>query len=114
MKSTFSVTAFSNRINNWILWRPGNSYWSPENVFQVWARGIESSLKMSHEWEKATITFNLNYHFTKSTVEKLFEASSLQLGKQLIYTPLHTGSASFTFKKDASYTCYFFHFCITF
>ncbi|MEM1135470.1 MAG: TonB-dependent receptor plug domain-containing protein [Bacteroidota bacterium] len=91
-ESSVKATVFSNRINNWILWRPGASFWSPENVQQVWARGIETALEAKKKWDKTQLSFIARYHFTRSTNEKQKSENDRSLGKQLIYTPEHTAN----------------------
>ncbi len=101
LNSRLKLTAFSNKISNWILWRPGNGFWSPENVQQVWARGLEAAWELEKTLPRGKFNLLLRYHHTKSTIEKAYEANRSNEGNQLIYTPVHTGSANFTFKHDA-------------
>jgi iron complex outermembrane receptor protein len=83
------------------LWRPGNSFWSPENVQQVWARGLETSWELEKTLPHGKFNLLLRYHYTRSTIEKAYEANSSNEGNQLIYTPTHTGSAHFSFRYGA-------------
>ncbi|MEK7254665.1 MAG: TonB-dependent receptor [Bacteroidota bacterium] len=91
------LTAFSNRVENWILWSPAGAIFQPENRRSVWARGMESYLEMnwkSGDWQVFTY---LNASLTRSTVEKIYrQETPALLGKQLIYVPVRQGNAGFT------------------
>ena len=97
IKNQFHLTVFSNRINNWILWQPGSTYWYPQNVKEVWARGIETSFSSSRKWENISIELIARYHYTKSTNEQHQNENDPSIGKQLIYTPIHKGNFNLMF-----------------
>jgi iron complex outermembrane receptor protein len=84
-----TLTAFNSRVENWILWLPGGSYWSVENAGEVWARGIEVIGEQSLKLGEVKIFFSESYSYTKATNEKkLFELDA-SYKKQLIYTPVN-------------------------
>ncbi|SMG40346.1 iron complex outermembrane recepter protein [Marivirga sericea] len=95
IKSMFSITAYHNQVDNWIQWIPdNNSQWRPRNIKKVLARGIETSASV--EFPVASeLKFEANgqYSYTKSTVQES-EGNQNEIGKQLIYTPLHKANAS--------------------
>lgn len=84
-----STTTYSQTINNWILWRPGPNFWYPENLRNVWSRGIETDLSLTHSWKGIALKANGAYTFTKATITEVAQGRDLSLGKQLIYTPAH-------------------------
>lgn len=86
---TASVTGYSQTINNWILWRPGPNFWYPENLRNVWSRGLESDVGFTHSWNAITIKAQGAYTLTKATITEVAQERDLSLGKQLIYTPKH-------------------------
>lgn len=90
---TWTTTAFSSQVNNWILWRYKPFTWMPENIKKVWSRGSES--KVTAQWKLFDIRTSVSglYSFTKST-----NSHEPQLGKQLVFTPVHEGSL--TLKVD--------------
>lgn len=97
------LNAFSNLVDNWILWAPTGQVWSPQNKRQVWARGLEvfagGGVKRGF-WRMA---IQLNGSFTHSTIRRIFEnASPALLNKQLIYTPVigAGGTLTATCKKS--------------
>ncbi|MEP7168724.1 MAG: TonB-dependent receptor [Bacteroidota bacterium] len=104
-KNKFSVEAtyFSTLINDWIQWQPGAfGYYTPMNLKQVHARGIESSINLKTNLNKFDFYFSGNYSFTKSTNEKSYQILGEEtISKQLIYVPEHLANvhASIAFKK---------------
>jgi vitamin B12 transporter len=89
-----SLGVFANQINNWIIWTPGNSYWTPQNIHTVFSRGAEFKLIADVKPSK-NLTFTVNTHtqFVKSTVEANLIHPDY-VGKQLIYTPELTSNSS--------------------
>jgi vitamin B12 transporter len=83
------ISAFSSQVNDWILWVPVNTFWSPQNIQQVWARGIESDILATTPLGKSELKFSGGYVFTRSTNEKSTGENDQSTGKQLIYVPLH-------------------------
>jgi vitamin B12 transporter len=90
---TWTTTAFSSQVDDWILWRYEALVWMPENIKKVWSRGSES--KITARWVLADIQTAITglYSFTKST-----NSTEPQEGRQLVFTPLHEGSL--TLKAD--------------
>lgn len=90
-----SLHLYSQWIDNWIQWLPSSGFnWEPGNLRSVWARGLEYQWKLGRQWGSTTWQFSTNYHLSLSSIHKTGpnESSALQ-GKQLIQTPLHSGSA---------------------
>ena len=96
-QASAGLTVFSNSVHQWISWVPlTGSVWTPINVEQVWARGIEISGSARHRLAPAlSVQGWLNYSYTQSTKERIAPgASPTELHKQLIYTPYHQAQAS--------------------
>lgn len=89
-----SLGVFVNHINNWIIWTPGNSYWTPQNIHTVLSRGAELKLNAEYTHSKSW-KFMVNTHsqLVKSTVEANLMNPDF-VGKQLIYTPELTTNSS--------------------
>jgi iron complex outermembrane receptor protein len=81
------ATAYNSLINNWIIWLPQINFWSPENVTQVWSRGVESKLKIGLDFKKIKISLSGMYNYTLSTNNKVNSLNDKSLGEQLIYVP---------------------------
>jgi iron complex outermembrane receptor protein len=94
--AVFSATVYNNRISNWITWLPTEfNYWSPENISAVMTYGLESRINASYAAGKFTHRIEIAYANTKS----LYGAKSfrdISYHPQLIYTPVHTASLSYS------------------
>lgn len=91
------ATVFNRTIDNWIIWLPSlNDYWQPNNIMKVWSRGAEYQLKLNYEIRQLKFQLNGMWNYTVSTNEKAKMDNDASVGKQLIYTPMYMGNASFT------------------
>ena len=86
------LTGYFNNVDNWIIWltRSGESYWSPENIDKVHARGLEVSSSWSNNYGEWDMTFGANYAYSKATHEN---KADRKYGQQLMYVPKHNGAA---------------------
>ncbi len=91
------ATAFNRTINNWIIWLP-NQYnnWTPENVLQVWSRGIEYKLNALFKAGDFKMQLSGMYNYILSTNEKSTTPNDVSLNKQLIYVPIQNSQGSFS------------------
>ncbi|MEO0341335.1 MAG: TonB-dependent receptor, partial [Bacteroidota bacterium] len=94
----FSLTVFNRNIDNWILWslRDGQPYWSANNITKVWSRGLEPRLSLSYQTENLEIRWRSGYDYIRSTNQVALENPRMDLGDQLIYTPVHQAFSSFS------------------
>lgn len=95
-KSSLSVNAFHNLIDNWTYWNPEKNY-RVENLQQVLSKGLEfsSSFKYNDFIEQKTAGLILAYSLTDASQQKVYDVYSQDLiGKQLIYVPRHAVSGS--------------------
>lgn len=92
-----SATAFNRNIENWIIWLP-NMYgiWSPENIMQVWSRGLEYKVKLNIKKNKFNFQMGGLYNYVLSTNEKAASTVDESLGKQLIYVPIQNAQGNVT------------------
>lgn len=95
IKSFFiKVTGYKMNIFDMIIWQEmDNSIWMPNNIKEVYSRGLESKLSFSF-WK---FGFESNYSFTKSTHEKATNNLDVSVGQQLRYVPLHKGGIAINF-----------------
>lgn len=86
------VTVYTRTIKDWILWTPSYGIWTPENIQQVWSRGLESETRISIPISKVTLQIKNSFAFTKSTNESNLASTDERIHKQLIYVPLYKNS----------------------
>lgn len=100
---TTEPTVFNRTVENWIIWLPGANYWSPQNIMNVWSRGVETNSTLSIKVHKAKISISLLSNYVVSTNEKAKTANDASIDKQLIYVPMYSGHAkvSIEYKKIA-------------
>ena len=83
-KFKLSTTLFNLDVKDWILWNQNiDGIWCPENIKEVWSRGIETQLKYNYK----KILLELNYSLTKTTSEKASNDLDISVGQQLRYVP---------------------------
>jgi outer membrane cobalamin receptor len=102
-KLNFHLNTYQSIIDNWIIWQPSSSgafYWEAINLRKVWARGIESSLKINWNINRNwMLFFSANYTYTRTSNQNALSSVDESRGKQLTYIPIHSGNFSF----DLSY-----------
>lgn len=86
------VTLYTRNIKDWILWTPSYGIWTPENIQEVWSRGIESETKLFIPIVKIKLELKNSFAYTKSTNESNLVSTDDRQSKQLIYVPLYKNS----------------------
>ncbi|HMN04147.1 MAG TPA: TonB-dependent receptor [Flavobacteriales bacterium] len=106
-------TGYHRIMNNWIIWLPAGNYWSPQNLMQVWSRGMEFLGEVGKRIDWTTITAGVVTNYAVSTNERAKTAGDASVGKQLIYVPMYSGGGrlgvtwrAFSVGADAHYTGY--------
>jgi iron complex outermembrane receptor protein len=93
----FSITGYTLNISDMIVWQQmENGNWIPNNIKQVWSRGMEAKAK----FKIRELSIAGNYAFTRSTNELKTNKLDITLGDQLRYVPLEKGNISFTLTKE--------------
>lgn len=92
--ASLGVSAFRNHVDDWTYWNPAKGY-RVENLQEVLARGLEVQGQATQQlgtWRLGTFG---QYAYTRSTQLRVYDPSATDVvGKQLIYLPLHTASAT--------------------
>lgn len=108
-----SQTYFSRNIFNWIIWLPNGAYWSPQNIMQVWSRGVETISTLTYSPKKTAFTVSLLTNYVVSTNQKIKSQNDASFDKQLLYVPMYSGNIkmavtnnSFSFSFTNQYTGY--------
>jgi iron complex outermembrane receptor protein len=89
---------FDSRIDDWIAWLPtlSNGIWTPINVHQVHAYGVELSgaldVRLGGDWR---LDINGNFSWTPSIdLGDPVSPNDISRGKQLVYIPEYSASAT--------------------
>ncbi|TAE46282.1 MAG: TonB-dependent receptor [Bacteroidetes bacterium] len=82
---------YSSRTRDWIIWLPEGSYWTPQNLQRVWARGIEQAFHLERDLDRCQLFADLRYTYCRSTQQQAIRENDASLHKQLIYVPVHQG-----------------------
>ena len=92
----WSATAYSRKIDNWIMWSPSESlgFWSASNLATVWSRGLELRAGGSFDIARFTINVEGGYDRIRSTNEGQSDVPGMDRGEQLLYTPGQTAFLS--------------------
>ncbi len=78
---------FNSIIENWIQWIPAGSYWSPENIKEVWSRGIEARFGCAYTFITWRMSGNISYQKVYSTNESKSSDLDQSFQKQLVFIP---------------------------
>jgi vitamin B12 transporter len=112
-KLTIDVTYFNKNINEWIIWLPRGSIWSPKNILEVWSRGVETSIDFTIQKSSFQFGANTKINYIVSTNQKSTNEQDLSIGRQLIYVPLYAtvsnvfiGYRNFYFNYNHQYNGY--------
>lgn len=86
-----SLTAFTTRADQWIIWLPGDAYWAPQNLQKVNASGAELEVKHTLQYGIASLYSGLVYSYTRSkNLEGITSTDKSSVDSQLPYVPYHT------------------------
>lgn len=89
-KTKAQIGTFGNLLKDRIVWSPENSFWTPQNIDNTYALGLESKMTQRIDFKKHSLNFLIQYTYTYT---QLLRPQSANLNKKkLIYTPEHIGS----------------------
>lgn len=93
---TVKTVAFSNHVDNWILWSvDASQVWTPRNIKKVWARGIEAQATTDQKLGPVGVSISGLYSYTRSTNVSIYDhGNQNEKGKQLMLTPVHEASGT--------------------
>ena len=82
--------AYYSIIDNWIQWRSNDGFWSAQNVKLVNARGTEFKSILYYPIRELKLGLQNQYAYTQTiTLNSSTPGDLLNIGKQMIYVPLH-------------------------
>lgn len=94
-------TYYRMDIENWIIWLPQGSFWSPSNIRSVVNQGLEGKLEGHYSLGRLGLKANLQYAYNQTRNQTMVNSNDRSLGKQLPYTPLHKMQWNLRAEKDA-------------
>ncbi len=102
------LTTFANYIKNLILWQPIDNIWTPVNLKENFARGVELNLSTLFSVKAVVFNYKLSYSYTKSSIEKISENESEDiLHNQISYVPYHNVNSNLSARyKGFSVSCF--------
>lgn len=100
------ISGFNRQINNWILWQPYGGTWTPQNLIQVWSRGIEWNTRYTYCYKKFMWSVRADASYILSTNQKANVQNDATVGKQLIYIPRLTYQTWLTFTYSNAYLAF--------
>jgi len=103
-KHGLDITIYNMWIDDWIIWLPSGSIWTPENLREVESQGIELNISGSYEPGKILLSWNAGYSYTRSINLTQLDQYDRSKGKQLPYVPLHNFSFSLRAKHSSWHT----------
>ncbi|HJW29967.1 MAG TPA: TonB-dependent receptor, partial [Saprospiraceae bacterium] len=106
---TTSITAYTRKIDQWIMWLPPikdmRNYWSPVNIAEVNSRGLEIRSIYRLVDQAWTIALQAGLDFTWSTFGTDIPDFQIQSGDQLFYVPVEnvSGQVKCAFHEWSAY-----------
>jgi iron complex outermembrane receptor protein len=83
------LTFYRMTVNNWIIWLPNGSFWSPTNIRKVNNSGIEYFLESHQKMGLWILGLQGNYAWNQAINQTNINENDRAKGKQLPYTPEH-------------------------
>lgn len=99
---SYQLTVFNRNINNWILWsKPaGQSFWSSNNITEVWSRGLEQRLRWTWQTASWQVQLSAGYDYIRSTNQVAVSNPKLEEGVQLVYVPEHQAFGQLRYRRQ--------------
>ena len=95
------MTYYRMNVENWIIWLPQGSIWSPSNIRTVINQGLEGKLEGSYFVGSLHLNAQVKYAYNQARNQSLVNSNDRSFGKQLPYTPLHKMQWNLRAEKDA-------------
>ena len=96
-----SANAYHMWVEDWIIWVPESTYWTPKNIREVKSKGIETDLSYSAKINQLSFKILGGFALSKAENTNAIDGTDRSQGEQLPYTPKHNAYGSiFTKWKD--------------
>jgi iron complex outermembrane receptor protein len=96
-----SLTYYHMNVDNWIIWLPKGTFWTPENIRNVSNQGIEYEGALEGELGSWNWKLDWSYTWNRAVSTKGIGESDPTIGMQLPYTPQHQVNGRISLKKEA-------------
>jgi iron complex outermembrane receptor protein len=97
------LLAYAQTISQWIQWIPDNDgNYEPRNVKKVAIKGAQVKTTAAATIGDIHIACNVHYQYAESVVKSAPVNEQYSVGKQLIYTPVHTAALTLNVKRKQS------------
>ncbi|SMD43276.1 iron complex outermembrane recepter protein [Aquiflexum balticum DSM 16537] len=93
------ITHFRMSVDNWIIWLPNGSYWSPKNIRKVNNSGLEYFLDVTQQFGEWKLGLSGNYAWNRAINQTNISENDRSKGKQLPYTPEHKFQSMISIEK---------------
>jgi len=88
------LTAHRQLVDNWVQWVPTAIGFSPRNLRQVLAQGLELSSRLQRQLGRWQLVGRGSYALTQARKQRGYAADAEPVGHQLAYVPLHAAATS--------------------
>jgi iron complex outermembrane receptor protein len=93
------ITHYRMSVDNWIIWLPNGSFWSPQNIRKVNNSGLEYFLDITQQLGLWEMGLSGNYAWNLAINQTNISENDRSKGKQLPYTPEHKIQSMFSVEK---------------
>lgn len=105
-----SLTYYRMSVDNWIIWSPRGSVWTPDNIKQVSSQGIEYQGDANRNFGFWNWKLDWSYTWNRAVTTEGIGEGDPSIGKQLPYTPSHQANAKISTERNgvSAYLMIFF------
>jgi len=96
-----TITYYRMNVENWIIWLPQGSIWSPANIRNVINQGLEGSIGGNYPLGQLQLKGQVRYAYNQARNQTMVNSNDRSFGKQLPYTPLHKVQWDLRAEKEA-------------
>lgn len=95
-----NLNYYRMQVQNWIIWTPAGTFWSPQNIREVSNQGIEYEGKINGKTREWIWESSVSYTFAKAIATQESPLNESAIGQQLPYTPRHQAQARLSGQKE--------------
>lgn len=88
------LSVYSRWVDDWIIWT-GSAIFFPDNIANVWSRGLENTLNVTYIFRDWQLRNTLLYAYNRATSEDAYFVNDGSIGKQIPYVPVNSWRNNF-------------------